>query len=83
MALQAISLPNINGAYELGLSVGINAGVSDDLKIPVLNSDDDSAVYRSMVAFIATSPHFDAWDLRAKLVRLRGVGADVAASVEG
>ena len=97
MALQAINLPSINGRYELGLSVGINAGVSDDIKLPVLNSGDDSAVYRSMVAFVATSSHFDAWGLRAKqclaaavtgicqakLVRLRGVGADVAAGVPG
>ena len=66
MALQAINLPSINGAYELGLSVGIDGGVSDDIKLPVLNSGDDSAVYRSMVTFVATSSHFDAWGLRAK-----------------
>ena len=66
MALQTISLPSINGAYELGLSVGIDAGVADDVKLPVLNSDDDAAVYRSMVAFVVTSAVFDAWVLRAK-----------------
>ena len=79
------------------MSVGIDAGVSDDIKLPVLNSEDDSAVYRSMIAFVATSQSFDAWGLRAKqclavavtgicqtkLVRLRGVGADVAAEVPG
>ena len=93
MALQSINLPNINRAYELGLSVGIDAGVSDELKLPVLNSNDDTAVYRSMIAFIATSPTFDSWGLRAKqclaaeatgicqtkLVRLRGVGSDLTA----
>ena len=54
MALQAINMPNINGAYKLGLSVGIHAGFADDIKLPVLNSGDDSA------AFVATSAIFDA-----------------------
>ena len=50
-----------------------------------------------MIAFVATSSSFDAWGLRAKqclaaavtgkcqtkLVRLRGVGADVTAEVPG
>ena len=93
MALQSINLPSINGAYELGLSVGIDAGVSDDLKLPILNTEDDTAVYRSMVAFIATSPTFDSWGLHAKqylaaaatgicqtkLVRMREVGSDLLA----
>ena len=95
MALQAINLTNINGAYELGLSVGIDAGFSDDLNLPFLNSEDDGSVCRSMIAFIATSPYFDAWGLRAKqclaaavtgicqakLIRLTGVGADVNALI--
>ena len=92
MALQAINLPSINGSYELRLSVGIDAGVSDDLKLSVLNSGNESSVYRSMIAFIATSNYFDSWGLRAKqclaaavtgicqakLIRSRGIGSDVS-----
>ena len=93
MALASISLPSINGAYELGLSVGIDAGVSEDLKLPVLSSGEDTAIYQTMISFIASSPTFDACGIRAKqylaaavtgicqakLLRLRGVGADLDA----
>ena len=66
MALSSINLPSINGAYELGLSVGIDASVAEDLKLPVLNIDDDASVYRTMVSFVATSPAFESLGLSAR-----------------
>lgn len=65
MSLSNINLPDINGAYEIGLAVGTDPGLAEGLKLPIFRDQaaTDSSVFRSCASWVCTNDAFRNYQL--------------------
>ncbi|XP_063985986.1 uncharacterized protein LOC135167054 isoform X2 [Diachasmimorpha longicaudata] len=75
MAFANIALPNINGALEIGLAVGTDPTLADELKLPVLlaNGATDNDVFRTMIGWAFNNATINGWGRRAQVVTMSSI----------